>query len=167
MRVRVQKVATINRHTQTTFAAGDLTAPIHTGARPARPVAPASLRARVRAWWERLRGRGPVEAPVRAEPEAIVGTLVQFLKWNEHGRMDYNPFPRSADDAIEYERPIVVLLDGKGKNGEERIWFSSPVYSVSIGRYGLPSRCETRSSLYEIVWLETPVVPIEDVADER
>lgn len=164
MRVKIVKVATVNRHTQTTFAASDLTAPIHTGARPVRPAEP-TLRARLRALWERLRGRTPVEAPVRAEPEAVVGTLVQFLKWNEHGRMDYNPFPRSADEAIEYERPLVVLLDGKGKNGEERIWFSSPIYSISVGRYGLPSKCETRSSLYEIVWLETPVIPVEELTE--
>lgn len=164
MRVKIVKVATLNRHTQTTFAAGDLTAPIHTGARPARAAAP-TLRARLRACWERLRGRAPVATPVRAEAEAVLGTLVKFLRWGPEGRMDYDPFPKTADEAIDYERPLVLLLDGKGRNGEERIWFSSPVYSISVGRYGLPSRVETRSSLYELQWLETPVIPVEEVAE--
>ena len=160
MKISVKKVATINRHTQTTCAMADLTAPIHTGSSCA-PDVPLSLWSRL---WQRLR-RKPVPAPRVVEPEAIVGTLVQFVRWTAEGRMDYNPFPLTADAAIEYEMPPVLLLDGNGVNGEERIFFTSPIYSISIGRYGLASRIETRSSLYEIRWLETPVLPIDEVAD--
>lgn len=160
MRVRATKLATLSRHTQTTFAAGDLTAPIRTGASAARG-APRSRWARL---WERLRRR--LRPKHAAAPVPVVegheGTLVEFLGWEGDGearRVLYNPFPKSADACVDYEKPLVLLLDSEHVGDAQRLWFTSPVVMVYSDRDGLPVRVETRSSAYSIQWLDKPELP--------
>ena len=162
MRVRVVKLATIHRSTQTTYEP-DLTAPLHTG--PSRKP-PASRWGRL---WARVLAvlrlrRAPVPQLVE---EGHEGTLVEFRGFEGEGearRVVYNPFPVSVDACVDYDRPVVLLLDSEHVGDRPRIWFSSPVsmvYSESEGA-GLPVRFETRSSSYALIWLDKPAVLPED-----
>ena len=157
MRVRIRKLQTISRATQTTFAVGDLTAPISTGPSPAKP-APLS-------WWRRLVARlrprlAPPPVPRPVQLEAVEGTLVEFLGWEGEGedrRISYNPFPEGPDNAVDYDKPIVLLLDSEKIGDRRRLWYSSPVSLLTCDREGLPVRAETRSSEYALTWLDKPM----------
>lgn len=157
--MRVTRVAVLSSHTQTSYAP-DLTAPVHTG--PSAKPAPLSRWARL---WARLRkGLGrPVAVPQPVE-EGWEGTLVEFLGWEGSGesrRVLYNPFPTDPDRAIDYDKPLVLLLDRK-VGESSRIWVTSAVSMVGCNVEGLPVRVDTRSSSYSIHWLDKPAPLPED-----
>lgn len=139
MRIRAEKIRTVNQPTQTTC---DLTSPIRVDRRPRwRKVVSRWLR-----WaWDALR-------PMEPTPDdSVEGTLVAFLKW-ENGRPIYDPFPVDADAAIDFDKPLILVLEGG------QIWHTSPVSMVMLGPDGLPSTVETKSSEYRIVWVDKPLI---------
>jgi hypothetical protein len=142
VRVRAVKIRTVNISTRIE----DQTVPIRVDKRP-------RWRKGISRWlawaWEAIRTPdGPAE-------EGIEGTLVAFLRW-ENGRPLYEPFPKDPDRAVDYDLPLMLLLD----NGQ--LWYTSPVSMVTMNRDGLPVRVETKSSEYALTWIDKPEQPPED-----
>ncbi len=155
MRARITKIAVLSQRTQTTYAP-DLTAPIHTG--PSKKPPPLSRWARL---WERARKLlrlRKAQVPAAVE-EGWEGTLVEFRSWEGTGdarRVVYNPFPTDPNTVVEYERPVVLLLDSERVGDRSRVWFTSAVSMIYCDADGLPVRFDTRSSSYAIRWLDKP-----------
>lgn len=161
MRVRITKLATISQQTQTTYAA-DLTAPVLTG--PSRKPPPSRwerLLERVRKLLHRYQGSAPA-----ASAPGWEGTLVEFRGFEGTGadkRVVYNPFPKTADQCVDFDKPVVLLLDSERVGDRPRLWFTSPVQMVYGSEEGLPVRVDTRSSSYRLEWLDKPAeLPEQD-----
>lgn len=136
----------------------DLTAPIHTG--PSVKPPPLSRWAKA---WDRLRKvlrlKRAVPVHVQAETEGFEGTLVEFLGWEgmgEHRRVLYNPFPKTAEQCVDWEKPLVLLLDSERVGDRPKNWVTSPIQMVYCNADGLPVRVETKSSAYALMWLDKP-----------
>jgi len=151
VRVRVRKKAVINRPTQIGL---DMTAPIRV------------QKARRKTRWDRMRQRlagwlMPAPKPEPVSEYVAEGLVVQWMAWDEWGAPVYRPFPQSALSAIDYDLPLAVYVDERAKGGDTRVWCTSPIRLVKWDpdHPARPWEVETASSIYEITWLEPPLLP--------
>lgn len=137
MRVRVTKVRTVNPSTRIE----DQTVPIKVDKRPRwRKILSRWLR-----WaWE------AIKTPEGPSEDGIEGILVAFKGW-DGGRVLYDPFPKDVDACVDFDVPLVLVLD------DGQVWHTSPITMVMSDPDGLPNSVETKSSLYKIIWVDKPM----------